>query len=85
DSILQQKEWFSAYVFDDMAARILANNLELKARFEAKKLAEPDFAKSSFDQLYFIYKNSEWFEDLNRYPVYKWFGGSMDDFSKLCK
>ncbi|MFM2190251.1 MAG: hypothetical protein RL491_637, partial [Bacteroidota bacterium] len=33
DSILQQKEWFSAYVFDDMAARILANNLELKARF----------------------------------------------------
>jgi len=76
---LQQKEWFSAYVFDDMATIILANNPELKSRFEVKKLTEPDFAKSSFEQLYFIYKNSEWFEDLNRYPVYKWFGGSKID------
>jgi hypothetical protein len=85
DSILQQKEWFSAYVFDDMATIILANNPELKSRFEVKKLTEPDFAKSSFEQLYFIYKNSEWFEDLNRYPVYKWFGGSKIDIEAICK
>ena len=85
DSILQQKEWFSAYVFDDMATIILANNPELKSRFDVKKLTEPDFAKSSFEQLYFIYKNSEWFEDLNRYPVYKWFGGSKIDIESICK
>ncbi len=85
DSILQQKEWFSAYVFDDMAARILADNPDLKSRFESKKLTEPEFAKSSFDQLYFIYQNSEWFEDLNRYPIYRLFGASNEDYSKLCK
>ncbi|MFM7766644.1 MAG: M14 family zinc carboxypeptidase, partial [Bacteroidota bacterium] len=85
DSILQQKEWFSAYVFDDMAARILADSPELKSVFQAKKIAEPEFAKSSFEQLYFIYKNSEWFEDLNRYPVYRCFDVSKEDLGKTCK
>ncbi len=71
DSILQQKEWFSAYVFDGMASEILAKNQELNERFQRKKSEDSKFASSSFDQLYFIYKNSEWFENLNRYPVYK--------------
>jgi len=78
DSILQQKEWFSAYVFDEMAAKILADNPELKSRLDLKKETEPEFAKSSFEQLYFIYQNSIWFEDLNRYPVYRWFVSNTD-------
>ncbi|MFZ9942248.1 MAG: M14 family zinc carboxypeptidase [Bacteroidia bacterium] len=71
DSVLQQKEWFSGYVFDGMAAQILQKDPGLKSRFEAKRNAEPEFAKSAFEQLYFIYKNSEWFEDLYRFPIYK--------------
>lgn len=71
DSILQQKEWFSGYVFDGMASEILQKNPSLKKKFDDKKVEDPAFAKSAFDQLYFIYRNSEWFEDLNRYPVYR--------------
>ncbi|HKB45773.1 MAG TPA: M14 family zinc carboxypeptidase, partial [Chitinophagaceae bacterium] len=33
DAILQQKEWFSDYVFEDTAAEILKNNPSLKAEF----------------------------------------------------
>ena len=69
DAILQQKEWFSAYVFDEVAEEILATDLDLKKRFEEMKINDQEFAKSSWAQLYYIYKNSPWFEDLRRYPV----------------
>ncbi|MFM7080204.1 MAG: M14 family zinc carboxypeptidase [Bacteroidota bacterium] len=71
DSILQQKEWFSGYVFDGMAEQLLKEDPQLKKRFEDKKANDPEFSKSAFEQLYFIYRNSEWFEDLHRYPVYR--------------
>ena len=32
DAILQQKEWYSAYVFEDEAAEILNSNAEFKGR-----------------------------------------------------
>ena len=70
DAILQQKEWFSAYVFEEKAKEILANDAILKTEFEAKKKAEPDFAKDPFMQLYFIYKRSDNYERThNRYPI----------------
>jgi len=72
DSILQQKEWFSAYVFDDKAREILENDRELKKAFEAKRAADPVFASDAFAQLYFIYKSSPYFEkSFHVYPVYK--------------
>lgn len=37
DTILQQKEGFSAYVFEDIAKEILDNNPQLKSEFEAKR------------------------------------------------
>jgi hypothetical protein len=80
DSILQQKEWFSGYVFDGMASEILGRDPALKKRFDDRKATDSTFAKSAFDQLYFIYRNSEWFEDLNRYPVYRIpYESSFDD------
>ncbi len=69
DAILQQKEWFSAYVFDDVAEKLLEENAALKSEFERKKSEDPEFAKNSFAQLYFIYRNSSNFEDYKRYPV----------------
>lgn len=71
DSYVQQKEYFSPYVFEDKAKEILDENEELKIEFEERKKASSQFAKSSWDQLYFIYKNSEFFEPtFNRLPIY---------------
>jgi hypothetical protein len=70
DAILQQKEWFSAYVFEEKAKLILEKDPALKAEFEAKKKADESFAKDSFSQLYFIYKRSDNYErSHNQYPI----------------
>ena len=62
DSYLQQKEYFSPYVFDDKALELLKENKLLKKQFEEKKRENKEFRESSWDQLYFIYKNSEHYE-----------------------
>jgi hypothetical protein len=72
DAVLQQKEWFSAYVFEDEAPLVLESKPALKVAFEEKKKTDSDFAKSSFAQLYFIYKGSDHYEPThNQYPVYR--------------
>ena len=72
DAILQQKEWFSPYVFEDKAADILENDPELKAAFEQKKESDEAFAKDGFQQLYYIYKHSDNYERThNQYPVFR--------------
>lgn len=70
DAILQQKEYFSSYVFEDKAEEILQKNPELKKRLEEKRKNDPVFAKSAREQLNFVYRNSEYYEKThNRYPV----------------
>lgn len=70
DSVLQQKEWFSDYVFEDMAADLLKKDGKLKAALEARRAADPAFARDAWAQLYFVYRNSPWFEPTyRRYPV----------------
>ena len=70
DGILQQKEWFSDYVFDPEAAKILAADPELEKAFRKKQVEDEAFAKNHWAQLYYIYKNSEYFEkSVFRYPV----------------
>jgi len=70
DSILGQKEYFSDYVFEDVAAGLLKKDPELKKKLEAEKAKNPDVAKSAATQLSFIYKNSAYFEPtFMRYPV----------------
>lgn len=73
DSYIQEKEYFSAYVFEDEAAQLLKENPSLREKLESKKLADPEFAKSAEAQLFFIYQNSQRFEKktFNRLPVYK--------------
>jgi Zinc carboxypeptidase len=70
DSILDMKEHYSAYVFEDTAAELLKNNPDLKSKLEARKSVDPEFAKNGAAQLDFVYKNSDYYEKThNRYPV----------------
>ena len=72
DSILQQKEWFSDYVFEDKAAEMLAEDPQLRAEFEAAKAADPSLLDSAFAQLYWLYQQSDHYENsFNRYPIFR--------------
>lgn len=70
DGILQQKEWYSDYIFEEKAEEILKENPKLKSDLEAKKAADKSFAENHRAQLTFIYKNSVYYEKSHkRYPV----------------
>lgn len=72
DTILQQKEGYSSYVFEDLATQILAENPTLKQEFETKKQTDKVFAENGGDQLYWVYKHSKYFEkEFLRYPVFR--------------
>ncbi len=72
DTILQQKEGFSPYVFEDLAVEILKNNPQLKSDFEAKKKTNAKFAANWYAQLSYIYNHSKYKEPaFLRYPVYR--------------
>jgi Zinc carboxypeptidase len=77
DAVLQQKEGYSDYRWDDLAAEVLKNNPALKTKLEEKKKADEKFANNGSAQLDFIYKNSPYYEPgHNRYPVYRLVNGS---------
>jgi len=68
DGILQQKEGYSDYRWDDLAAEVLRNDPGLKIKLEEKKKTDTKFAASGPAQLDFIYKNSPYYEPgHNRY------------------
>jgi hypothetical protein len=72
DSILGQKEYFSAYVFEDLAADLLKNNPKLKEQLEAAKKADVKLNQSGSSQLNWIYQHSAYYEKtFMRYPVTK--------------
>jgi hypothetical protein len=70
DSILGQKEYFSDYVFEDMAADLLKKDPELRKKLDEEKAKNPQLAASAAAQLNFVYRNSPYFEKTYlRYPV----------------
>jgi hypothetical protein len=70
EPVLMQKEYFSAYVFEDLAAQFLKENPAIKAELDTKRAADPDFAASAKDQLDWVYRKSPWYEPTHRmYPV----------------
>jgi len=72
DTILQQKEGFSAYVFEDEAKELLEQNPDWKAEFEALKTSDEKFAASASQQLRWIYEKSHHYEKAHlRYPVFR--------------
>ena len=73
DAILQQKEGYSDYRWEDLAAAVLRDNPALKNEVEAKKRSDEKFAKDGSAQLDFIYRHSPYYEPAHlRYPVFRW-------------
>jgi hypothetical protein len=74
DSYLQQKEYFSNYVFKDQIAEILAKDQKLNEEYQLRKATDEKFKNSEWDQLYFIYSRSPYFEQtFMRLPIYQKF------------
>jgi hypothetical protein len=72
DAILQPKEHYSNYVFEDTAAEYLRQHPELKAELDKRKAADSAFANSADDQLEFVYEHSPYAEPgYLRYPVFR--------------
>jgi hypothetical protein len=71
NSVLEKKEAYSDYVFEDLALEMLETEPELKAKFEAWKAANPALLSDQDAVLGFIFANGkrhaepEW----RRYPV----------------
>lgn len=72
DGILQQKEGYSDYVFEDKAASWLKAHPDVYAALQRKKASDPVFAKDAWAQLYWVYRQTEHYEPThNLYPVYR--------------
>nr|WP_295930479.1 M14 family metallopeptidase [uncultured Dyadobacter sp.] len=72
DTILQAKEHYSGYVFEDLASELLKKSPELKAKLDEKRKSDPEFAKNAGAQLDFLYQHSAYSErEYMRYPVFR--------------
>jgi hypothetical protein len=72
DTILQQKEGFSPYVWEDKARQILEQNPKLEKEFNLKKSNDQDFSANWYTQLDWLHKQSEHYEKAHlQYPVYR--------------
>ncbi|RAJ34185.1 M14 family metallopeptidase [Pedobacter cryoconitis] len=70
DSVLDQKEHYSAYVFEDTATGLLKDDPELKTKLNQKKIKDSTFAQNPSAQLEFVYQNSNYYEKTHlRYPI----------------
>jgi hypothetical protein len=75
NAVLEKKEAFSDYVFEDHASELLATEPELAARFASWKEAHPELLASQEAVLGFIYANCARYHEpeWRRYPVYSVF------------
>jgi len=72
DTILQQKEGFSPYVWEDKAELILRQDPKLRINFNLKKSYDKDFASNWYAQLDWLHKQSVNYEKSHlQYPVYR--------------
>ncbi|WP_321370762.1 M14 family zinc carboxypeptidase [uncultured Draconibacterium sp.] len=72
DSVLDQREYFSSYGFEENALKYLNEHPEFRKQLDEKRKADPEFAKNHRAQLSYIYNNTEWAEKTyKRYPVAK--------------
>ena len=72
DTILQQKEGYSDYVFEDLANDYLNKNLNLRVQLQEKIKSDKAFATNPEAQLEWVHKNSIYYEKAHlQYPVYR--------------
>lgn len=72
NSVLEKKEAYSDYVFEDHAAELLRDEPELKTKFAAWKAANPSLLTNQNAVLDFIFANCERYREpeWSRYPVF---------------
>jgi hypothetical protein len=72
DAILQQKEGYSAYVFEGTAKKMLEEDPALQKKFDSLKRTDSDFASNNRKQLSWLHERSENYEKAYlTYPIYK--------------
>lgn len=72
DAILVQKEGYSDYAYEALAAQYLIENPVLKSLLIQKRKEDPSFAASASKQLDFVFKHSPYYEKgHNLYPVFR--------------
>ena len=72
DTVLQRKEGFSAYVFEDLAKELLDKNPGLNEEFQKKKKSDSEFSRDPSAQLNWLYTESGLIEKAYlRYPVFR--------------
>lgn len=72
DTILQQKEGFSPYVWEDKAEELLKNNPKIQMEYNVKISYDEDFANNWYKQLDWLHKQSKHYETAHlQYPIYR--------------
>ncbi len=68
--VFEQKEYFSDYIFEPIAAEMLKRDATLRTEFEAKIAADAAFAGNARARLAWLFQRSPYFEsDKDAYPV----------------
>lgn len=72
DTILQQKEGFSPYVWEDRAQQFLKENPKIQIEYNVKISYDEDFANNWYAQLDWLHKQSKHYEIAHLvYPIYR--------------
>jgi hypothetical protein len=72
DPVLSRKEYFSPYIFEESAEKLLKEDARLAEDFRFKREQDSLFRGDPYAQLRFIYERSPWSEHTyRRYPVYR--------------
>ena len=70
NAIFERKEYGEHYVLEALARRMLTQDAQLKAEFQALLDSDPQFAGNPWARLYFFYQRSPYFDAAqNVYPV----------------
>jgi hypothetical protein len=70
NNFFEQKEYMEAYVAEDVARKMLAEDPALRAEFERRVREDEAFAENPFARLQFFHqRHSSWDQRFNLYPV----------------
>ncbi len=71
-TVFEQKEYFSEYIFEPIALEMLKQDSKLEEEFEARLAADPTFAKNPRARMQWLFQRSPYYEgDKDAYPVVK--------------
>lgn len=72
DTVMERKEYFSSYVFEELAKKILEENPELEKQYRELQKSDENFSSNRYMQLDWIFKKSKHYEKVHLiYPVYR--------------